>query len=152
MSSPLHVVSIGSPFDDPKKNTCSATLMVVDAETYAEIHRRELAVSITYPNMELKSCLGESVENPEDGSIGHPLRIKMTNNKKCYRAHGHGAAASLPMLRGGHTIVLQCRSLAWTYDNKTCGITVYGNLVRGTGEESTRWASPAQATSDVVWE
>lgn len=150
MATPLHIVTIGSQFDDPKKNTCSASVMVVDPDTYAEISQRELEVSMAYPNMELKSCLGELVANPDVTEVGgHPLRLKMTTNKKCYRAHGVGAARTLDSLRTGHTVVLQCRSLSWTYKN-TCGITVYANLVRGTGESTTVW-TPAQSASDVVW-
>lgn len=151
MASPVHIVSYGSSFDDPQKNTCSASVMVVDAETLGEIHRLELEVSTAYPNMELKSCIGEIVEHPENGSIGHPMRVKLTTNKRCYRAHAKGAPRSLDELRAGHTVVLQCRSLAWTYKDQTCGITVYGNLVRGCGEASSLWASPAQASSAVVW-
>lgn len=150
MATPLHLISTGSPFDDPKKNTATAQVMVLDQDTFAEITMRELEVSSTYPNMELKSCIGDLVPHPVAGEVGgHPLRVKMTKNKKCYRAHGAGAASSLDSLHCGHTVVLQCRSLPWTYKN-TCGITIYANLVRGTGESPTSWA-PAAAASDVVW-
>lgn len=152
MSAPVHIVTHGSQFDDAKKNTKAASVMVFDSDTVSSIHQRELEVATAYPNLRLSSCIGEPIQHPETGVTGFLVRLKLTKNGRCYRVHDNaaGAAPSLDELCAGHTAVFQCRSVAWTYKD-ACGITVYANLVRGLGVETKLWESPVQATSSVVW-
>ena len=152
MSQPVHIVSYGNKFDDANKNTKAASVMVFDADTVSSIHQRELEVSVAYPGMRLVSCIGAPVQHPETGVTGFLVRLKLTTNERCYHIHedAPGAAPSLDKLCSGHTAVLQCRRIGWTYKD-SCGITIYANLVRGLGVESKLWASHVHATSSVVW-
>jgi hypothetical protein len=156
INAPAIVLSHGSQFDDASKNTKSTRLLVVDERTITLLQQRESAVQITFPNLTMKSCIGEQMVHPVTGVVGSVVRIKMTKNARCYRKHdaNPASAGTLDELAAGHTIVLQCRSVHWTYKD-TCGITAYGNLVRGLGAvDLVAWGSAGQsegASSTVEW-
>ena len=163
MKAPLQMVWTAHPRDAAKKvNGIKVLVSSKDMQTIECVKAAEAEVQALYPQLELNSCLGPLIINPEDpDETGYLMRVKLTKNSKQYYVVDPwvcGAALDLDGLAYGHTCVFKCKFAPWEYKGG-CGITIYANMVRGIGRvpqpwgrpEKTGGASPQEAAGSVDW-